>query len=65
MCEEELKEMRKQGFEILICVDIELPKNYGRSGFAVNETMSETKILKDLKDNDPLACTHSELERMV
>lgn len=51
--------MSKQDFEILICVDIEITKNYDGGGFAVNDTAPETKFFKESEDN-PLACTYLE-----
>lgn len=47
--------MRKQGFGIAICKDIEITKNYDRSSFEVYDIESETKILKKLEGGDPLA----------
>lgn len=57
--------MRKQGSGIIICMDIEITKNYDRTGFAVNDTMSGTKIFKKLEGDDLVAHSCLEKEGMI
>lgn len=66
-CGEEFKEIRKRGFGISICTDIEISKNYSRSSLVVNDTVSETKIFKEkkkLEGDDTLARSCLEKEKL-